>query len=170
MIIGVLKRRVCRLPLFEKTFRAWAWYFPWLSQVNTLPETAPLWQEWSRCCRWDSSWYPVKRGEGQNVHARTAEHSERPEMCDFSHLVIAANGALSIQGSALRTKHKRFGFHTSRSVLITWSRWLFLSYLSASSPELPLKELELHLDSDSWAQKPKREKLCQNMISIKIFF
>lgn len=84
--------------------------------MNTLPETAPLWQEWSHCCRWDSSWYPVKRARGENVHACTAEHSEKPEMCDFSHLIIAANGALPIQSSALCTKHKWFGFHSSRSV------------------------------------------------------
>lgn len=31
------------------------------TNMHTIPEIAPLWQEWSHCCQWDNSWCPVRR-------------------------------------------------------------------------------------------------------------
>lgn len=46
-------------------------------------------------------------------------------------------------------------------LLLPSSRCLFVSYLSASSPELPLEELQLHLDTNSWTQRTKKKKARQ---------
>lgn len=83
------------------------------------------------------------------------ERNLKSGLCERSYLVVTANATFSIQSCALDINRSLVSglirqFHCKHQLL-------FFSYLSACSPELPLKELKLHLDPYSWAQNPTRE-------------
>lgn len=87
------------------------------------------------------------KGQGQQI----GWSRETRASGTFSHLVIAADAALPVQSGALHTRqHHRYTTDdvTSVSIKQLLVGWL-VGYLSARCPELPLEELELHLDANS---------------------
>lgn len=93
----------------------------------------------------------AKRSKRSNVDATGSDHDEKLERRG-TFLTWLSQLMLHFPSRAVHCTQNTSGFAVTRlvtSVLFPSSSCLLVRYLSASSPELPLEELELHLDANS---------------------